>query len=998
MASVGYQAQGRLSWLGIGICGNIPFFVLQIDPSRDSGAHATAEAFRFLVEQVVDYAIFILDPLGHIVTWNAGAQRIKGYTASEIVGQHISKFYRPEDVASVQNKLDVAAREGRFADEGWRVRKDGTLFWASVVITALRDPEGGLVGFAKVTRDMSEQRQASEILRQSEERFRLLVESVKDYAIFMLDPEGKIATWNIGAERLKGYSAEEIVGKHFSRFYPEADVRAGKCELELEGAVREGRFEDEGWRVRKDGSRFWANVVITALRDRRGTLVGFAKVTRDLTERRLREQERVHLAERTAARDAAERLVGLLTHLQALAGALAAARTPEEVAHILVTRGAASLHASTALFVVAKEDKRLELLAQHGAPESLVRAFATLDVDARVPAATAYRTGTPLWVESPEDYSREAADFSPSVPLAGSIAALPLVLQGVVLAVMVLRFDEPRQFAPDERALMETFVVQAAQALDLAQVYARELASRHHVEALGAIALALSSALATEDVVRVVVEQGISAARADTCILYALDESSGTLELLAERGCNPSIVERLRRITAESGNSVYAAVAKRESVWVESEADYASVAPELATAQVEGKRAHAFWSVPLVVEDRAVGLLGMGFHEPRRFSRDERDFVETFTRQCAEALLRARRLESERAAKEVWERLRASLSTTLRSIGDAVIATDPMGVITLMNPVAESLTGWPEAEAQGRGLTEVFRIINEHTRAPVESPVGRVLERGTVVGLANHTVLVARDGREIPIDDSGAPIRQGGVSDIEGVVLVFRDVSEKKRAESRRAFLEEATVALVESLDSKPRWARSPAWRCHGSPIGAPSISWKRATHCPSAYRLHTSTPPRSTSPRSSMPSTRRRQTQRRVCRTCSEPGGPNSTPRFPTRCSLRAAWTSSIFASPARCSFARRWWCRSWLEGGPSARSPSYSPNRDESIPRTIFGSPRTSRTGPPSRSTTRSSSCPSNAPGRARTSQTERRTSSWPWSVTSFALPSTPSWVGRR
>ncbi|HEY1697599.1 MAG TPA: PAS domain S-box protein [Polyangiaceae bacterium] len=290
-----------------------------------------------------------------------------------------------------------------------------------------------------------------ELSRTSDEGFRLLVESVRDYAIFMLDPGGVVATWNIGAERIKGYRAEEIIGTHFSRFYPPEEVRAGKCEYELAGAEQDGRFEDEGWRLRKDGTRFWANVVITALRDPRGKLVGFAKVTRDLTERKRAEEERV-------------------------------------------------------------------------------------------------------------------------------------------------------------------------------------------------------------------------------------------------------------------------------------------------------------------------------------------------------------RLEAERAGRTAAERARASLVTTLRSIGDAVIATDPRGLVTMMNQVAEGLTGWSEADALGRPLAEVFHIVNEHTRAIVESPVAKVLESGTIVGLANHTVLLARGGEEIAIDDSGAPIRTPD-GPIEGVILVFRDVRGRKVDESRRSFLADASAALADSLD-----------------------------------------------------------------------------------------------------------------------------------------------------------------------------------------------------
>ena len=259
------------------------------------------EMFRLLVASVRDYAIFLLDPGGHVRTWNAGAQRIKGYTPEDIIGHHFSEFYPPEDKWKPAYELEVAIREGSVEDEGWRVRKDGTRFWANVVITAVRDERGELRGFTKVTRDLTQRRQAEEKLRQSEEVFRLLVGSVKDYAIFLLDPEGRVATWNAGAERIKGYLPDEIIGQHFSRFYPEEDLDKPARELEI--AQRDGSVEDEGWRVRKDGTRFWANVIITAVRDEQGELRGFAKVTRDMTERKRTEEQ---LFEQREARFLAE--------------------------------------------------------------------------------------------------------------------------------------------------------------------------------------------------------------------------------------------------------------------------------------------------------------------------------------------------------------------------------------------------------------------------------------------------------------------------------------------------------------------------------------------------------------------------------------------------------------------------------------------------------------------------------------------------------------------
>ena len=260
---------------------------------RFRDAQSAEGRYRLLVEGITDYAIYMLDADGIVASWNRGAERFKGYTEGEIIGQHFSRFYTDEDNAIdlPQTALKTAREQGRFEQEGWRVRKDGARFWAHVVIDPIRDADGNLLGYAKITRDLSERRRAEEDLRDSQEQLRLLVQGVTDYALYMLDLNGKVSSWNAGAERIKGYSRDEILGHHFSRFYTEDERKAGVPHKGLQQAAAEGRWETEGWRVRKDGSKFWAHVVLDAIHNDAGELIGFAKITRDVTERKNAERE-----------------------------------------------------------------------------------------------------------------------------------------------------------------------------------------------------------------------------------------------------------------------------------------------------------------------------------------------------------------------------------------------------------------------------------------------------------------------------------------------------------------------------------------------------------------------------------------------------------------------------------------------------------------------------------------------------------------------------------
>ncbi|WP_227356208.1 PAS domain S-box protein [Haladaptatus salinisoli] len=346
------------------------------------------------IDSVTDYAIFVLDANGRIRSWNAGARRIKGYTEEEILGEHFSTFYSEEDQKAgiPQRNLDNAAREGRVEDEGIRIRKDGTTFWANVVITALHNDDGDLQGFVKVTRDMTQRHMYEERLMKQKERFEALISEVKDYAIFLLGPSGTVRSWNQGAKQIKGYTEEEILGEHFSTFYSEEDQKAGIPQRNLDNAAREGRVEDEGIRIRKDGTTFWANVVITALHDDDGDIRGYAKITRDMTERheyeeRLREQ-----------RDELNELNQINTVIRDIDQALVTARTQGEVGQAVCERLAASDTYSAAWIGEYNEDyEEVTLGARAGLSQENIEAIETTDVNLEDPTergigATALRT------------------------------------------------------------------------------------------------------------------------------------------------------------------------------------------------------------------------------------------------------------------------------------------------------------------------------------------------------------------------------------------------------------------------------------------------------------------------------------------------------------------------------------------------------------------------------------------------------------------------------
>ncbi len=256
--------------------------------------------FRVLVQNVFDYAIFMLDPDGRVTTWNEGAARVKGYTADEIVGTHFSIFFTPEDQAAGKPEVErsMGEAQGRYEAEGWRVRKDGRRIWVNEVLTAVRDAgDGRLVGFTKIARDLTERKAMADALSDSEERLRLLVDNIRDYAVFVIDPGGHVVSWNAGGQRVFGFAAPEIVGRHHSILFTPEDRAAAEDEKELATALAEGRASDDRWQLRKGQERFFASGVTTPIRDASGVLRGFAKVCRDLTDQRVVAEQREQLLE-----------------------------------------------------------------------------------------------------------------------------------------------------------------------------------------------------------------------------------------------------------------------------------------------------------------------------------------------------------------------------------------------------------------------------------------------------------------------------------------------------------------------------------------------------------------------------------------------------------------------------------------------------------------------------------------------------------------------------
>jgi PAS domain S-box-containing protein len=443
-----------------------------------------AEEFRILVDGVRDYAIFMLDGNGRVTTWNSGAERLKGYTRDEVIGKDFSIFYSEEarQAGHPKQLLETALREGRCEEEDWRVRKDGTQFWASVIITAIRGESGAVIGFAKVTRDLTERRLAEEkreaerreadrVLRESEEMFRLLVDEVRDYAIFFLDAEGRVMTWNAGAERIKGYRADEIIGQSFVRFYLPQDVIAGVPSRLIQQAIQEGAAVDEGERVRKDGSSFWAHVVLTALHDKSGRLRGFAKVTRDITEHRHAERRMAILA------DVSRRLSESLDAKQTL---------------FTVTHMAAPAFAEGVAVYLKDLQGEIYLGPYHAANPELLAAVQELQRNgtfrATAPTRRVMQTGrselhrnvTPEWLHD-QGFNDELVIALRRSDIR-SVIYVPVLVGGQPVAVMVFTAAPPKVYNEHDLNFAEELAGRASTAMHNAELFLTAKKERERAE------------------------------------------------------------------------------------------------------------------------------------------------------------------------------------------------------------------------------------------------------------------------------------------------------------------------------------------------------------------------------------------------------------------------------------------------------------------------------------------------------------------------------------
>ncbi|WP_135305134.1 PAS domain S-box protein [Haloarcula amylovorans] len=597
----------------------------QVSQSTSTSTLKQAQ-FDELVEAVTDYAIFVLDADGHVQTWNDGARQIKGFTADDIIGEHFSRFYTRKDreAGRPEQNLEQAHENGRVEDEGERVRKDGSRFWANVTITALHDDNGDLQGFLKVTRDMTERHEYEERLHTEKERFETLVREVKDYAIFMLDTDGIVQTWNDGARQLKGYDDEEIIGEHFSRFYTRKDREAGRPERNLEKARENGRIEDEGERVRKDGSRFWANVIITALHDDDGNLRGFAKVTRDMTERHEYEQRL------KTQHDELDELNQINAVIRDIDQALVTATSREEIEQAVCDRLAASDTYSAAWIAEYTDDyKIITPRTWANIDEAYLDAIRTADADPterteRGVGATALKEHT---VQPIHQLHRNLSDepWRDASLAEGYESAITVPLQYNENEYGVLTVYAESESAFDERKIEVLSELGETISHAIAAIKRKE-----REQTLTALQESTRKLLNTEtetEIGDIIVETLTDDAALADAVVYRFDPDANALDPVSTSFESALNTNQLAAITADADSTLWTSFRKGETRFVE------SVAPEMAA----GDRR------TMVVPLGQYGVLAVTEAERETFAMDAQDLVHLVAATAEAALKRTER-------------------------------------------------------------------------------------------------------------------------------------------------------------------------------------------------------------------------------------------------------------------------------------------------------------------------------------------------------------------
>ena len=496
--------------------------------------------------------------------------------------------------------------------------------------------------------------------------YRLLIEGIVDYAIFVVDPAGYVMTWSRGAERLKGYRENEIVGQHFSILYTPEDVAAGKPERELAEARAHGRTEDEGWRVRKDGSRFWANVVVSALRRDDGETYGFAKITRDLTERRAAEENARRLAEERAARAAAEASAARLHLLAESSRLFADAQLDVRGTYDAIARQCAEIIGDGCSITLAIGDEEVEVEAfEHRDPEAVKLARETFfggRIDARKSlVGTVIRSGQPslLTIEDVSELRRRSAPaaqrFLEKFPT-HCFLAVPLRVRGRVIgALAMIRHDPRKPYRDDDLALLSDLADRASFSVENANLFAAQVGLRRMAEQaadrmarLQATTAALARALSRQEVGEIVLREGLGNFSALAGLVYVVDHRRAELRLMASLRASEPRRTQFATIPLTIDLPVTTAVRSGEPVFLESLDELRTRFPMLRDVDMGGTQ--ATMTLPLFGDDGATGAIALTFAEPRTFAPEDRAFAQAIAQQCAQAMQRTLLIEREREA------------------------------------------------------------------------------------------------------------------------------------------------------------------------------------------------------------------------------------------------------------------------------------------------------------------------------------------------------------